>query len=286
MYEHGQPWTIVGPDGTVVDFNTLASVFKLEEVTGFDSARVRTSIEDRPEYDGAVAGNSFLGSRPVTMSGKVVAESAAARNLAVVQLQRALRALRSDLTMKSQASGLPAMQAGGRIESFRVSGGYVKEFQLGIVCADPRIYSQVLNSLTSTAGAGSGLGAPWPIVWPAVWGGGSGAEQVVTVVNVGNIESPPVFRAYGPITNPEIRNTTTGTSIWIDNLVLAVGEWVDVDVANVTVVNHLGVNLYDRVRFPTSVWSLLSPGTNNLELRAVASGSGVQLTVSWRDAWA
>jgi len=220
------------------------------------------------------------------MSGKVVAETAAARNLAVVQLQRALRGLRSDLTMKSQASGLPAMQAGGRIESIRVTGGYVKEFQISIVCADPRMYSQVLNSLTGTAGSGSGLGVAWPVVWPAVWGGGSGADQVVSVVNVGNIESPPLFRVHGPVTNPEIRNTTTGTSIWIDNLVLAVGAYIDVDVANVTVVSNLGVNLYDRVRFPGSIWSLLAPGTNNLELRATASSSGVQLTVYWRDAWA
>jgi hypothetical protein len=287
VYEHGAAWTITGPDGTTVTFNTAGSPFYLEAISGFDGPNVRTSVEDRPEYDGAVAGNFYFGSRPVTLSGRIIAASATERNQAVVSLQRALRALRSDLTVKSTSSGLDPMQVTGRLANPpRITGGYVKEFQIGLICPDPRIYSQTLHSLTSSAAAGSVTGVPWPIVWPANWGGGSGAAAIVSVVNAGNIETPPILRVYGIITNPEVRNNTTGASIYLDNLTLAGGEYVDIDVSARTAVTGTGVNVYAKVRFPASDWWLVSPGTNDLELRATSTGAGVQLTVYWRDAWA
>lgn len=287
MYEHGSAWTIVGPDGTTVTFNTPGSPFYLEAISGFDGPNVRTSVEDRPEYDGAVAGNFYFGSRPVTLSGRIIASSATERNLAVVSLQRALRALRTDLTVKATASGLDPMQVTGRLANPpRITGGYAKEFQISLICPDPRIYSQTLHSLTSSAASGSVTGVPWPIVWPANWGGGSGAAAIVSVTNVGNIDTPPVLRVYGAITNPEVRNNTTGMSIYVDNLVLTAGQYVDIDVAARTAVTDAAVNVYNKVRFPASDWWLINPGSNDLELRATATGAGVQLTVYFRDAWA
>lgn len=187
--------------------------------------------------------------------------------------------------MKSTPSGLDPMQVYARYQNLRVTGGYVKSFQIGMICADPRIYSQTEHSLSSSAGAGSVIGVAWPIVWPAVWGGGSGADATVAVNNVGNIDTPPRFRVTGPITNPEIRNETSGESIYIDNLDLAVGEYVDVDVAMRTAVTDSDVNVYHLVRFPDTAWFMLQPGINDLELRATDSDSGVGMTVYWRDAW-
>src|SRR3954470_7969212 len=147
MYETGAQWTSTSPDGaTTVTFNDGASGLYLESVTGFDSPDVRQNIDVLPEADGSVAGNFFFGSRPVTLNGKVIAPTAASRNNVVVNLQRAVRGLRGDVTLKSQPQGLPAMQATARLNNMRVSGGYVKDFQIALICPDPRMYSQTLNT--------------------------------------------------------------------------------------------------------------------------------------------
>jgi hypothetical protein len=285
MYEHGSMWTITSPQGYDVTFNQVGSPFYLEEITGFDSPNVRQSVEDIPEYDGAVFGNFYYGSRPVTFRGRIISGSATSRNLAVVQLQRALRALRDDATIWAYPTGLPPMRMAARVQNLRITGGYVKEFQIGMIAADPRIYSQEQHSDSSSATAGAVFGAPWPLTWPVVWGGGSGASAIVNVENVGNIGTPPTLRVHGIIDNPEIRNETTGQSIFIDNVSLAAGEYIDIDVATRTAVSSVSGNIYSRVRFPGTTWWLLEPGANDIQLRGASTGAGVQVTVYWRDAW-
>lgn len=165
MYEHGAVWTMEGADGTTTIFNDGASGLYLEEVSGFDSPEIRTQVEDLPEWDGAIASDSWLSHRPVTLRGRVgVGLTAAQRNAAVVNLQRAARGLRIDGTLKSQASGLPAMQIGFRVQSIRLTPGYVKEFQISVVCADPRIVSQALNTQTQQqTGTPASPGARFPL---------------------------------------------------------------------------------------------------------------------------
>lgn len=290
MLDSDATWTITAADGTAVklagpsSFAQAATVFLLEEVTGFDSPNVRTQVTDLPEQDGAVAGNFFLGSRPITLKGKVSASTASARNVAVLSLMRALRGLRDDVTVKSQASGLPAMQITGRLDNVRVTGGYTKDFLISVVCPDPLMYSQVLNTQSGT-GQVATSGVAWPIVWPASWGGGTGATVTVTATNAGNFDSYLTVHIDGPIDSPWIRNSTTGNSFYLDNLSLVTGEYVDINMRDRTVIKNDGTNLYSRVRFPDSDWLFLQPGANVLELRASSTASTATLTANWRDSW-
>lgn len=286
MLEHSAQWTIVGDDGTTVQFNDGASGWLLEEVTGFDSPDVRQNLEELPEEDGAVAGDFFFGARPVTFRGRIAAPTAAQRNASALTLMRALRGLRGDVTVKSQASGLAAMQAKARLQNFRLAGGYVKTFLIGLVCPDPRFYSQAENS---QAGSGGGLGIPgavFPWAFPVNFGGGSGAALQVTVTNAGNFDSPPVIRVAGPCTNPQVELDAPDESLYVDNLILLAGEWIDIDMNARTVKKNDGSSFYDRVRFPGSVWWRLRPGSNTVKLWASGTDATTALTVTWRDAWA
>ncbi len=285
MYQTATTWDLTGSDGTVVTFAPDGtSAFVIQDVTGFDSPNVRENVEDLPEADGAVAGDFYFGSRPVTFSGVINATSSSARNQAVVGLQRALRGLRGDITILSHPDGLPAMRAKGRLQNVRVTGGFTKNFQIGIVCADPLIYSQTLNARTAT-GAASTTGATFPWTFPVSFGAGSGALLTVSVTNAGNFNSPPVLRVYGPVVNPAIKNLTTLEDLTFANLTLGAGEWVEVDMNLRTAVKNDATNQYSRILFPGSEWFGLIPGSNTLELRA-ASGGTTQLDVSWYDVWA
>jgi hypothetical protein len=284
VYEHAQPWEVEGADGTTVVFND-GGPWILEDVTGFDSPNVRQNLEDLPEADGAVAGDFFFGSRPVTMRGRIAAATAAERNNQVVSLQRALRGLRSNVTLRSQASGLPPMQASARLDNVRVTGGHVKEFLISLVCADPLIYSQALHA-QSVLIALSNNGVPWPVVWPAAWGGGTGDTTPLNVSNDGNFDTPPAIRIFGAVTDPRVTNDTTGLTLYLDAFQLLAGEYVDVDMAARTAVRSNGQNVYDKVRFPGSTWWTLAPGSNSVALRGLQLGAGAELQVNYRDAWA
>ena len=290
MYDADSVWTITAADGTSVtlagpsSFPTAGTVFLVEEVTGFDSPNVRQSISDLPEADGAVAGNFFFSNRPITIKGRVIASTSSARNQAVVSLQRALRGLRSDVLIQSTPSGLPAMQINARFDNVRVTGGYVKDFIISMICPSPVIYSQTLNVQSGT-GSVATSGAPFPLVFPINFGGGSGATVTVAVTNAGNFDSLPLVKVTGPIDNPWVRNATTGDALYLDNLSLAGGEYVLIDNSARTVTKSDGSNQYGKMRFPGSDWITLPVGANSVELRSGGGASTATLEVDWRDAW-
>jgi len=285
MYESSAVWTFIGPDGSAVTFND-GGLYICEDVTGFDSPNVRENIEELPETDGAAAGDFFYGARPVTFNGLLVGDPGA-RNLAAVQLQAALRGLRGDVTVKSQATGLPAMQVTGRLQNLRITRreGIAKNFQIGMICADPRIYSQATGTNSGT-GSTAISGAAFPLVFDINFGGGTGATVAFNVTNAGNFTAPVTIRVTGTIDNPQVRNNTTGESIYLDNLSLVNPEYVDINTLARTVVKSDGTDLYGKVRIPASHWWYLIPGANNIELRSASASSSGTLQVSWRDSWA
>jgi hypothetical protein len=261
VYEYGCLWTLVGGDGTTVSFNDGSSGLVVENVTGWDSPNIRTTVVDLPEDDGAIAGKSFLGQRPWTLEGRVgVHLSAAGRNLAVSNLQSAARGLRLDALAKSSPSGLPAMQSACRLVGLRVSAQYLKNFQLQFVSADPRAYSQTLNSQSAT-----------------------GASPAVTCVNAGNFPAPTTITITGPVTNAVITNSTNGDVFYLDTSV-ASGHTCVIDFLPRTCKDG-GTDDYRYIRFPSSVWLALNPGTNALTLTGSGTTGATGLQVQWRDAW-
>lgn len=263
MYEAAAIWTLTGSDGTVSTFNDGSSGMYIEAVSGWDSPNIRTSVYDLPEDDGATAGLSYLGQRPWSLSGKIGANlTATARNAAVVALQRSIRGLRAGATAKSTPTGLPAMQSSCILVGFRLSGGFVKDFQLQFISADPRAYSQAAQS-----GTGSGAGA---------------ISYVCT--NAGNFPPEMTFTLTGPVTNAVITNATTGDVFYIDTAIAA-GHTVIISTAARTILDG-ATNMYQYVRFPSSVWWGLAPGANTVTLTGTARTGATTLLTAWRDAWA
>jgi hypothetical protein len=267
MYEFSNQWTILGSDGTSIVTNDGVSGVWVQEIGGFDSPPVRGAIEVWPVDDGGSVGDAYYGPRPVSLRGKVgVATTAAARNLKVRDFQRASRGLRGDVTLKSTPSGLPAMQVKGRIqEGIRLSGGYVKDWQLLCICPDPRIYSQALNSQETT-----------------------GASPLLnTITNAGNYETPPILTVTGPATNVQLKNDTTGETLFTTASpgagVLLV---IDFGLTNGQRTSLLaGVDNYSTITYPTSAWWKLAPGSNTIRLTATGTTGATKLKVEWRDAW-
>src|SRR6185295_16574637 len=103
------------------------------------------------------------------------------------------RGLRDDVTVSASGiDGLPDMQVSGRLDNVRVTPdqGIVKGYLISLICADPLIYSKVLNTQSGTGSVAS-TGAAFPLVFDIVFGAGSGAVVSITATNAGNFPTYP-----------------------------------------------------------------------------------------------
>lgn len=165
--EFGVKYTLTGPDGTIAVFNEPLDanfVGAITEITGLDSPEVRENAENITGQDGGVHGQFFYGRRPITIAGTMYkVASNTDRNEKATKILGASNALRADATLTwTPAGGQEQFVKVRRQQPSRITGGWIKDFQLLLVAADPRIYSveeQDSGLSTNTAGYLTGLNA-------------------------------------------------------------------------------------------------------------------------------
>lgn len=147
--EAGIPYKITGEDGTVAvlndpaDPNFVGYLDGEDALSGIDSPEIRDSFAEMSEADGSWAGQSFYTRRPIVMNGRVIPTSAADRNAKLGRLMRACTARFADGTLSWTPSGGEEVFLKFRTQlPFRAKGGFNKDFQVGLVANDPRIYSR------------------------------------------------------------------------------------------------------------------------------------------------
>lgn len=164
--------------------------------TGLDGVDIREAIDERAGADGGVQGLNFRGPRAVVGTVDIVPTSTVDRNTKVTKLKRALKARTADGIMAFQPDGgAPQMQVKYRISQphRRASDqvGWKTQYQFGLTCADPNIYSVAQRTATVSA-------SPWQ----------------ATITNQGDGDSPPVIsvpvNASGDV---NLTNLTTGKTV-------------------------------------------------------------------------
>lgn len=287
--QYDTKFTITGPDGAAAVFNDPTDVNYvgvLTEITGFDMPEVRESADNLVQMDGGIHGDFFFGRRPFTMSGRVLPiASATDRNAKVTALQRAVTALRADAIVKFTPSGGQEQFLAARVQQpLRISGNWIKEFQIAMVAADPRRYSMVLESSTVAASATAGVGGfAFDMAFDIDFGVASPTGQLL-VENNGNMDTWPVLTITGPGTNPSIFNASTNQTITF-GYTLAAGETLVVDTLNRTVKLNGVTDRYSALDFLNTEWWPLIPGINDIRLIFASYSAGATLNVAWRHAW-
>lgn len=153
------PYKITGEDGTVAvlndpaDPNFVGYLDGEDALSGIDSPEIRDSFAEMSEQDGSWAGQSFYTRRPIVMNGRVIPTSAADRNAKLGRLMRACTARFSDGILEwtpSGSNGEPVFLRFRTQLPFRAKGGFNKQFQIGLVANDPRIYTKRIYSTLNT----------------------------------------------------------------------------------------------------------------------------------------
>lgn len=263
-------YTLIGPDGARVVFNDpddRDNVGVLTDISGIDSPEVRESSDDLVQMDGGVHGEFFYGRRPMVLTGVLLNPvSANDRNRRMTKLMRASNAMRSDGTLTWRLeNGYEQFVKIRRQVPLRITGAWQKQFQVGLVASDPRIYGYELRQHR--------------LLGPDALGG-----ERAYVDNSGNALMFPEILIQGPVTNPLLSNFSNGGAIKITYTIPAGGSLI-VDTLNRTVTDHNGVSQYAAVDFLQTEWFGVEPGINDLRFSAASATTGSAFTVYWRDAW-
>lgn len=147
---------------------------------------------------------------------------------------------------------------------------------------DPRAYSQALRSVKSSTPYDSSGGLSFPFEFPFSFA--QNAETSVLAVNNGEVETPPVMRIYGPVSNPRYVDDA-GKQIKIKGDI-EYGSYLEVDHAARTLkVNGL-TSVMHLLDATDSTFFELDPGRTVVSLYVDSYGAGSYLEVRSRDAYA
>lgn len=280
------------PMGTLM-FNdtTSGSYYWLSGADGMDGAAVRNNSEMKPQRDGAIVHDAFLGPRTIVLTGQVIAADFTTRRTLLDNLAAyTFPLLRANGTLRFTPTGGTTRQLSVRLfDKVTVRGGVLKEFQITLIASDPFTYSDALFTATTSAltGAGATGGLAFPVAFPIGFGEyTAGGEAAVT--NSGNVNSYPVIRVYGPISGPTLRNLTTGLVLSLPGASVSSGSYAAVDMANETIYLD-DITTSPLIRYldvlTSEFWPLV-PGANTVKLTGSGFSGATNATVLYRHAFA
>lgn len=256
----------------------------LQNVEGWDSPEVRAEFQEREADHGSWASPVYLGSRPITLSGTVEAQSRTALQAAMEQLYVA--ASLSDTTLTVWES--PAKQAVVR-RSGKPLVQYVSDrvatYSVMVTAADPRRYGSTLQSGTTGLPSTTG-GLVFPATFPITFSATTVSGQI-NAVNSGTIDTRPVLTITGPVVAPTISGLYPDGSVrqLVYSQDLQTGDTlvIDTDAHSVTLNGAVS-----RRRFLTisSGWPAIPAGASvAYQFQSGTYNPTAMLTASWRSAW-
>ena len=159
---------------------------------------------------------------------------------------------------------------------------YTATWLLQLVADDPRILAAALTATTGLPAVSGGLTVPFAVPFAI---NSTVASGVCTLNNPGTATGPVRLRIDGPCTGPIITHVSSGAQlVFSSTLVLAVGEWIDVDMEAHTVLANGQSSRAGYVPITGRGWSGFDPGINSWAFTALTTGAA-KLTVTVSPAW-
>lgn len=290
----------IGPGG-IAQWNTIVGLTSLPAV--------RTGNVVRPNDQGMLPGYDYLGERTVTFNLEIPGTpggNTMQENLALVRA-----AFLPDTTLSGGIESASTQQltfnlgeGNGtvgvnrfvtcRCEEFQspvdlafVAGSFQAGYAVVAVqmsAVDPRIYDANVQSGTASLAVSAG---GWTFPWTFPWTFTSSTGGLVTAVNSGSYECPPVITFTGPCLNPRVEQQTTGVTLQFNTQlvsgdVLVVDCWSGSATLNSTVSR---LNALAPGSYPSAI--TVPPGSNTFGFYSSdASPTGATMTVNWSNCWA
>lgn len=258
---------------------------------------VREVLTDLPGQDGQFDETAYFGTRVVTLTGSFGPGTNGSRSQGLSQMApfvspQARPSLVFALDGDVYERQFPSMRVANLTAS--PSSGTEAPFVISWKCSDPIAYGLTVNEVDLSPEAEiSDPGRKYPLTFPRVYPPGFGSGGRTPVVTNGNYAAWPILRIFGPCTGPMIKwldpvsFNPTGTQVIIPDLVIAGGQYLEVNTRNQTVLLNGDpmANRYSFVDFANTSWGPLLPGDNVLVFQASAAATPSITEVLWSDAF-
>lgn len=253
-----------------------------EVLTGwFGSPASTISPQARSRAPGSYPGPRQLAQRPVTVAGSLEAPSTAALEDAMDRLAEAASLDGSLMTvsMGDSTRSLIVYRQGEVTVSMLSPTTAIWSVQM--VATEPRKFAAPLTRITALPSTTGGFGLPMrvPFGIPSIV-----VTGVCRMSSEGNYPGPVFLRIDGPCAGPVVTHKGSGKQLRFgESLVLAAGDWLDVDMENTSV---LANGTSPRDGFITSRgWSNFEKGDNEWAFTAAVYNPAARLTVTAVPAW-
>lgn len=265
-------------NGLIFNDRKVIDKYRVLTISGLDDPDVRDSREDNPAYEGETVYSTLHGGRTIVFDGRIEAFSL----YKLRDMQQAFRTAFSDLTEEKKLYFLTGnavtdhyilCKKNQKIQwgETQDKGTFFREFQVTLRASNPRFLRNKRKTFS------------------LAWNG----EQIV-LINEGNFKSQPIIRLRGSLANIEFQNTsalkkdgTPETFKLKSSVSIATGNYYEIDTANNTILDRLGVNRFNEFDF-TSDWPNLYPGGNNIVIPAgkcLSIGGDGSIEFIYRDSW-
>lgn len=262
----------------------LGVAWSLQQFDGWDGSDVRAGFQDREADHGAWADPVYLGSRPITLAGTIVAPDRPTLDGAMDQLRAAASVTDTTVVVWETTPKQATVRRSGKVLLQYVTDR-IATYSVMLTAPDPRRYSTVLQSgttmLPSTSG-GLTLPATAPLAVSAVTVAGT-----IPAANAGTVGTRPLFTISGPVSQPQVLvQLPDGTvRVLAFSQDLASGDQlvIDTDAHSVTLNGNAS-----RRRFLSAVqgWPEIPANqTATIQFAATVYNSSAMLTAQWRSAW-
>lgn len=259
----------------------------VESVSGLDSAPYRSQTHDREGVDGGYVDAEFETIRTITLEGFIYTVP--------TSTEAYLDQLKANFAPTKVAKPFYFQTDAGQRVAWGKSLGinYVKdqqrrlgihEFQIQILCNDPRTYEPNLVSNSTELEAVVTTGRTYPKTYPLLYGAAA-SDNALTLTLGGNRLTPGKLRINGPVINPSIIYDNTG-SIFDFNTTIDTGDYIEIDLSNRSVLLN-GITPRRNIMTLTGTWFLLEPGDNQFRFFGTQSPPTplASLIVSAYSAW-
>jgi hypothetical protein len=168
-----------------------------------------------------------------------------------------------------------------------VQGGLYKKFIIPLIAEKPFIFGELQEEDTSFLSPSGGGGFTFPFSFSFTFASSGAPNGGVVVHNGGEVDTYPIVRVHGPVTDPILRNDTTGQRVTLTGVTIAGGLYADYDMWEETITRSDGVDLQGFIVTSTSEFFPLVSGDNIIVLSGSATSvTSTHATVYWRNSYA
>jgi hypothetical protein len=273
-------------DGIVLNSDAVLPFVDVTKVAGLDSAPTRQTVKDHEGTDGGFIESQYETFRTVVLEGTAYT-SPTAFDAYMDALKANFEPNTTDQPFYFQTdAGQRAVYGksqGLKYEKSNARSRGEQEFNVTILCPDPRVYTAgVISSGPIYLGSGASTGYGFPYGFPYGFGGAV-TQSAGSITPGGNRETPGWYVITGPIASPSIINDTLGKQ-WTFSTSLAAGEqlWIKPRVKTVRL-GETGPSRRNTLRGP---WWFLKSTQNSFRLLGTGGTAGVtNLEVFAQPAW-